>query len=191
VHAPVAVPNWIALLADSDAMLRERAAISLGVIGDPRAIDPLAHVLRDPEVSVRLQAASGLAAIALGTELFYQHSGASVDMPTATTAPGQAADRPIYAPGNGVTVPELITKVRPEYTKAAKAAGIVGSVVIEAVVEPDGSVGEVWVVRSLDEQHGLDAQATAAARQYEFKPGLRDGKPVAVAVSLQFNFTLR
>jgi TonB family protein len=191
VHAPVAVPNWIALLADADPMLRERAAISLGVIGDPRAIDPLAHVLRDPEVSVRLQAASGLAAIALGTELFYQHSGASVDMPTATTATGRAADRPIYSPGNGVTIPELITKVRPEYTEAAKAAGIVGSVVVEAVVEPDGSVGEVWVVRSLDEQHGLDAQATMAARQYEFKPGLRDGKPVAVAVSLQFNFTLR
>ena len=188
LHAPVAVPSWIALLSDSDPMLRERAAISLGVIGDPRAIDPLATALRDSEVSVRLQAASALAAIALGREIFSQYAGASVDMPTAA---GHTADRPIYAPGNGVTIPELVTEVRPEYTAAAKAARIIGRVVVEAVVEPDGSVGDVWVVRSLDQEHGLDVQAIAAARQYGFKPGLRDGKPVAVAVALEFNFSLR
>ena len=179
VHAPVAVPNWIALLADSDAMLRERAAISLGVIGDPRAIDPLAHALRDAEISVRLQAARALAAIALGGEQ------------TATMALGQPTERPIYAPGNGVSLPQLITDVRPQYTEAAAAAGVVGSVVVQAVVEPDGSVGDVWLVRSLDPEHGLDVQAIAAARQYAFKPGVRDGEPVAVAVSLEFNFTLR
>ena len=66
VHAVVAVPNWIVLLADHDPMLRERAAISLGVIGDPRAIDPLAATLRDAEPAVRLQAVKALASIALG-----------------------------------------------------------------------------------------------------------------------------
>ncbi len=68
VQAPIAVPNWIVLLGDTDPMLRERAAISLGVIGDFRAIDPLADALRDPEAAVRLQAAKALAAIALGRE---------------------------------------------------------------------------------------------------------------------------
>ena len=66
VQAAVAVPNWIVLLADHDPMLRERAAISLGVIGDPRAIDPLAATLRDTEPAVRLQAVRALASIALG-----------------------------------------------------------------------------------------------------------------------------
>ena len=66
VHAAVAVPNWIVLLTDHDPMLRERAAISLGVIGDPRAIDPLAGTLRDAEPAVRLQAVKALASIALG-----------------------------------------------------------------------------------------------------------------------------
>jgi HEAT repeat protein len=66
VHAPIAVPNWIVLLGDTDPMLRERAAISLGVIGDPRAIDRLAEALRDPERPVRFQATRALADIALG-----------------------------------------------------------------------------------------------------------------------------
>jgi beta-lactamase regulating signal transducer with metallopeptidase domain len=66
VHAPIAVPNWIVLLGDTDPMLRERAAISLGVIGDPRAIDRLAEALRDPERPVRFQATKALADIALG-----------------------------------------------------------------------------------------------------------------------------
>ena len=48
VHAPIAVPNWIILLGDPDPMLRERAAISLGVIVDARAVEPLGDALAIP-----------------------------------------------------------------------------------------------------------------------------------------------
>lgn len=64
---PPAVPGWIVLLGDSDESLRERAAISLGAIGDPVAIDPLTStMLNDVSPEVRRQAARSLGLIAAG-----------------------------------------------------------------------------------------------------------------------------
>jgi beta-lactamase regulating signal transducer with metallopeptidase domain len=64
---PPAVPGWIVLLGDSDESLRERAAISLGAIGDPSAIDPLTStMLNDASPDVRRQAARSLGQIAAG-----------------------------------------------------------------------------------------------------------------------------
>jgi hypothetical protein len=64
---PGAVPGWISLLGDDDASLRERAAITLGAIGDPVAIDPLATALfNDLYPDVRRQAARSLGRIAAG-----------------------------------------------------------------------------------------------------------------------------
>ena len=62
-----AVPGWIDLLVDEDDNLRERAAISLGAIGDPAAIDALTSVLlNDRNPDVRRQAARSLGRIATG-----------------------------------------------------------------------------------------------------------------------------
>ena len=67
VRSPDTVTGWIALLDDADASLRERAAISLGVVGDPRAVDPLTStLLNDAESVVRRHAARALGFIASG-----------------------------------------------------------------------------------------------------------------------------
>ena len=68
---------------------------------------------------------------------------------------------------------------------------IEGSVRLSAVVLADGKVGEVKVTRSLDSVHGLDESAVKAMKQWEFKPGTKDGKPVAVRVSIDMTFTLK
>jgi protein TonB len=62
---------------------------------------------------------------------------------------------------------------------------------LECVVTAEGDIGDVKVTRSLDEEHGLDQEATKAAKQWKFKPGLKDGKPVAVLITLELTFTLR
>ena len=58
-------------------------------------------------------------------------------------------------------------------------------------LNPDGSVSNIQVVRSLDPTFGLDQQAIEAARKWKFKPGTRLGQPVPVLVSIELTFTLR
>jgi periplasmic protein TonB len=62
---------------------------------------------------------------------------------------------------------------------------------VEAVVMPDGSVGQVQVVRSLDGTFGLDQEALKAVRRWRFRPGTRFGQPVSVLVEIELTFTLR
>jgi protein TonB len=103
-----------------------------------------------------------------------------------------AQDRPqVYAPGNGVSLPAVVTHVNPQYTQEARNAHIEGSVVLDTVVLQDGTVGEVTVSRSLDSTFGLDRQAIVAAKLWRFKPGTKDGKPVAVRVQIEMTFTLK
>jgi len=96
-----------------------------------------------------------------------------------------------YKPGNGVTLPVVVREVKPQYTSDAMRAKVQGTVLLECVVRPDGSVGEVKVVRSLDSTFGLDLEAMKAARNWRFRPGMRQGEPVAVLVTIELTFTLR
>ena len=97
----------------------------------------------------------------------------------------------IFTPGDGVTLPVAVRPVKPGYTSAAMDAHIEGVVRLDVVVLDDGKVGEVTVTQSLDKEYGLDTQAVEAARQWLFKPGTKDGKPVAVRVTLEMMFTLK
>ena len=97
----------------------------------------------------------------------------------------------VYRPGNGVTLPRLIREVKPQYTSDAMRAKVQGMVLLECVVRPDGSVGDIQVVRSLDSTFGLDQEAINAARQWRFAPGTRMGEPVSVLVTIELTFTLR
>ena len=65
------------------------------------------------------------------------------------------------------------------------------TVLLECVVLPDGTVGPVEVVRSLDSSFGLDQEAVRAAKQWRFRPGTRFGEPVSVLVTIELTFTLR
>jgi TonB family protein len=96
-----------------------------------------------------------------------------------------------YRPGNGVTLPRILREVKPQYTADAMRAKIQGEVWLEAVVLPDGVVGQIEVIRSLDPTFGLDQEAVKAARQWRFIPGTRFGEPVPVLVTIQMQFTLR
>jgi periplasmic protein TonB len=96
-----------------------------------------------------------------------------------------------YRPGNGVTLPRVLHEERPQYTSDAMRAKVQGTVLLECVVRPDGSVGDVQVVRSLDPTFGLDQQAVAAARKWRFAPGTRLGEPVPVLITIELTFTLR
>jgi TonB family protein len=97
----------------------------------------------------------------------------------------------VYAPGDGVSVPQVTKQVKAEYTPEATQNRIEGKVGLDTVVLADGKVGDVKVTESLDTIYGLDKNAVAAMKQWEFKPGMKDGKAVAVRVHVMINFTLR
>ncbi len=96
-----------------------------------------------------------------------------------------------YHPGNGVELPRLIREVKPAYTADAMRAKVQGTVWLECIVLPDGSVGSVRVVKSLDPTFGLDQEAVKAAKQWKFVPGTRMGQPVPVVITIELTFTLR
>jgi TonB family protein len=96
-----------------------------------------------------------------------------------------------YRPGNGVETPRLLREVKPQYTAQAMRAKIQGEVLLECIVQPNGEVGNIRIVRSLDSTFGLDQEAIKAARQWRFAPGTKQGQPVPVLVTIAIAFTLR
>ncbi len=60
--------------------------------------------------------------------------------------------------------------------------------VLRCVFAADGTVKHILVVQSLPK--GLTEQAVAAARQIQFVPATRDGKPVSMWMQLEYNFNL-
>jgi protein TonB len=102
-----------------------------------------------------------------------------------------AQDSTVYTPGNGVSLPQVVKQVKAEYTSEAKQNRIEGKVGLSAVVLADGKVGDVAVIASLDSIYGLDKNAVLAMKQWEFKPGMKNGKPVAVHISVEMTYSLK
>jgi TonB family protein len=94
-------------------------------------------------------------------------------------------------PGGGVSTPVLLRLVPPKYTCEAMRAKIQGIVELEAVVLPNGSIGEIRMARSLDRLYGLDDEAIKAAREWLFAPGCdTTGRPLPVIVTLILEFRI-
>ena len=112
---------------------------------------------------------------------------------TAAAEPPIPAEAPapdvIYKPGNGVSAPVLVKDVKPFYPPAAMTARVQGAVTLQCVVLKDGSVGDVRVTRSLDPD--IDREASETLKKWTFKPGMKDGQPVAVQVEVEMTFTLK
>ena len=112
---------------------------------------------------------------------------------SATVAAQSTSQAPVqaYKPGNGVSNPTLVSQVQPRYVPEAMREKIEGVVELEAIILADGTVGEVRVLKSLDQQYGLDQQAVIAAKQWRFRPGTLNGQPVATIVTFILEFKLK
>lgn len=96
----------------------------------------------------------------------------------------------VYRAGSGVSYPTLVRQEQPKYPTDAMRAKIQGVVELEVVVQPDGTVGDVRIVKSLDAVFGLDAQAVSAAKRWRFRPGQLNGQPVPVFMTIILEFRL-
>jgi len=89
----------------------------------------------------------------------------------------------------GMTKPEPVHQVQPRYTEIARRAGVQGTVIVEAIIDEQGNVDNVRVLRSLP--LGLDREAVAAVQQWKFTPARMANKPVKVYFVLTVNFGIQ
>lgn len=94
-----------------------------------------------------------------------------------------------YRAGSGIEPPRLLREVKALYTDEARRRGVTGNVLLEIIINRDGTVGEVSVRRGLGA--GLDQRAIDAVRQWKFAPARRLGAPVDVIVEVAVEFMLR
>jgi TonB family protein len=94
----------------------------------------------------------------------------------------------VFSVGNGVTPPELVSKVEPEYSEEARKAKYSGSVLLSIVVNTDGKAEDIRVMKSLG--MGLDEKAIEAVQKWRFRPGKNKGVPVKVKAQIEVNFRL-
>ena len=92
---------------------------------------------------------------------------------------GMVIAQEVYHPGNGVSLPVVVKEVHPDAQTAA-------DVLLDCVVREDGAVSDVEVKSSPDAK--LNQAAIQALRQWTFKPGMKDGKPVPVSISVEISF---
>ena len=79
-------------------------------------------------------------------------------------------------------------KPEPQYSEAARKAGVTGTVVMRAIFSADGEVKHILVTRALG--YGLTTQSVKAARRIKFQPAMKDGTPVSMYLMLEYNFNL-
>ena len=102
----------------------------------------------------------------------------SVKIPADSVFTGKQVDRKIV----------LLQKPEPSYTEQARQAQITGTVVLKTVFSANGSVVNIEVKSSL--MFGLTDKAVEAAKKIKFIPASKDGKFVAQAIQLEYNFNL-
>ena len=82
--------------------------------------------------------------------------------------------------GGNVQAAKVVHQEKPVYPAAAKAQGIEGSVLLEAVIGKDGRILNLQSVNSLVDPE-LVAEAIRAVRLWEYAPTLLNGQPVEIA----------
>jgi protein TonB len=117
--------------------------------------------------------------------------------PQAVTEPAElnTTSPPVFAPDAfapcdaNTRPPTVVREVKPKYTAGALGDQVAGTVLILAVVNPDGSVGDMTVRQSV--RPDLDREALLAVRGWRFKPATHQGEPVPMTVTMEMTFTIR
>jgi TonB family protein len=184
--------------AGSGAALRMRSATFMPAMaqsmGAAAADEPLTEFAMDlaefsaaPIPLARFEVPAGYQTAAM-EDLLGAMFGAPQPAPQVAAKTDPALGSGVYRPGNGVSSPTILEREEPSYTEAARAAKIQGTVLMQVVVAPDGTAGQIEVVRSVDV--GLDQRAVEAVSKWKFKPGIKDGQPVSVQITVEVSFHL-
>lgn len=101
--------------------------------------------------------------------------------------PAPAARKEPVPIGGHIRPPTRVRYVEPVYPRFALQGGVQGTVILQAVIDEQGSVREVKVLRSIPL---LDDAAVRAVSQWQFTPTLLNGTPVPVVMTVTVGFAL-
>ncbi len=123
----------------------------------------------------------------LGGKVGGTGTGTEGDGSGAKEAPAEPPAGPVRV-GGDVKAPVVVSRVEPKYTETARKGRLTGVVIVEAIIDKNGNVDQVKVIKGLP--MGLSEEAERAVRQWHFKPGTMNGQPVDVIFNLTVNFKL-
>jgi protein TonB len=89
--------------------------------------------------------------------------------------------------GGNIRAPTKTKDVKPAFPPIAQSARVQGVVILELVVDEDGSIANARVLRSIPL---LDEAALGAVSQWRFTPTELNGRAVGVIMTVTVNFTL-
>ena len=145
-----------------------------GITPEPPAADPA----EDELAGVPGGVPGGIACGVLG--------GLIVEIPPPPP-PAPAPERKPLRIGGQIKEPALIHRVQPEYPALAVASKMEGVVNLEAIVDQEGRVESVRVLRS---PGVFDDAALAAVRQWRYSPVLLNGRPEKFILTVVISFSL-
>ena len=112
--------------------------------------------------------------------------GGIADAPAPPPPPPPATRGPVRI-GGQIQTPALVKRVEPDYPNFAVSARLEGVVILEAIVDQEGKVTEVKVLRSVHPL--LDREAEMAVKQWRYKPLVLNGirERFILTVTLSFH----
>ncbi len=103
-------------------------------------------------------------------------------------SPAVDQDAPIVIRA-GVTPPQLQNRVLPRYTESARRMRREGSVFLEAIIDRDGRVANIRVLKGLG--FGLDEEAVSAVQQWTYEPARLGSRVISVYLTVRVDFKLQ
>jgi protein TonB len=124
-----------------------------------------------------------------------------VPVATPTAAPAPAPEQPVEEQpavregdlvelGGDVIPPQPIYNPKPSYPPLAARQRVTGTVFLEVLVDENGSVQDVKVLRGVKPDLGLDAAAAAVVRSWRYKPATKGGVRVKVRATQRIAFRI-
>ncbi len=171
-----------------EVVLAEHDFLGVRLLGIPLAFVP-AHAVRflaPPPPTPALPEPHAVPAVVAGPAAEVVSTPAPGVRPSPEPEP--TSPEPYAALPFGAEPPVLKTRVEPQYPSAARKAGISGEVVLQVVVERDGTIGSVFATQ--EAPMGLTEAATDAVRRWVYTPARLDGRPIAVVKIIRVRFAI-
>jgi protein TonB len=117
-------------------------------------------------------------------------SAPAADVAPAPAAPPTPVPRgSLVDPGDpALTPPVLVREVKAVFPDIARVARATGIVEVRALVDENGNVTDVALVRSSRPGVQFEVEADRAVRRFKYRPGTREGVPVKTWVRVRVRF---